>query len=165
LHPASAINHPPYAVITADVIGSQKWSRFTAIRNRKLVAASIAHQKQRIVLGPYTITTWDEFQNIACELRHVPGMIFDLRRLFHPLQDLANLFFGLQDGLRRHLVKTMEHHQRTHGGSKPGYRRRQVGRRQIHRLKKPAARTLLADPGFHRSHGRSGRHIARKHAT
>ncbi len=93
----SAINPPPYAVITADVIGSRKWPRFTAIRNRKLDAASAAHQKQRIVLGPYTITTWDEFQNIAAGLRHVPGLIFDLRRLFHPLQLRIGVGLGKVD--------------------------------------------------------------------
>ena len=93
----SAINPPPYAVITADVIGSRKWPRFTAIRNRKLDAASAAHQKQRIVLGPYTITTWDEFQNIAAGLRHVPGLIFDLRRLCHPLQLRIGVGLGKVD--------------------------------------------------------------------
>ncbi len=83
-----------------------------------------------------------------------------------PLQDLANLFLRPPgQPHRRHLAKTMGHHQRTHGGSKPGDRRAQVGRRQIHRLKKPAASTLLGDPGFHRGHGQSGRYIARKRAT
>jgi hypothetical protein len=82
----SATARAMHAVITADVIHSRRWTRFTAIRNRKLKKASAAHQGRGLVLGAYTVTTWEEFQNIASEPRHVPRLIFDLRRLFHPLQ-------------------------------------------------------------------------------
>jgi hypothetical protein len=93
----SATTRPIHAVITADVIHSRKWARFSAIRNRKLKRASAAHQSRGLVCGRYTVTTWDEFQNIASEPRHVPRLIFDLRRIFHPLQLRIGVGLGKVD--------------------------------------------------------------------
>jgi len=86
-----------HAVITAEVIHSRKWDRFTALRNRKLRQASAAHQKQGLVLSRYTVTTWDQFQNIASDLRQVPRLLFDLRRLCYPLELRIGVGFGRLD--------------------------------------------------------------------
>ena len=93
----SATARSPHAVITADVIHSRQWARFTAIRNRKLQKASAAHQSRGLVLGRYTVTTWDEFQNIAAAPRHVPRLVFDLRRIFYPLHLRIGVGLGKVD--------------------------------------------------------------------
>lgn len=73
------------AVLTADVVESRKVARFTAARDRILRKLSKEHLRAGAVLQPYTVTTWDEFQNVAAALPEVPGLIFDLRRLSRPL--------------------------------------------------------------------------------
>ncbi len=73
------------AVVTADVIESRKIARFTAVRDRILRRLSKLHLEAGAVLQPYTVTTWDEFQNVARSLSEVPRLIFDLRRLSRPL--------------------------------------------------------------------------------
>jgi SatD family (SatD) len=73
------------AVLTADVIQSRKIASFTAMRDRILGRLSREHLKAGVVLERYTVTTWDEFQNVAAALTDVPSLIFDLRRLSRPL--------------------------------------------------------------------------------
>jgi len=38
------------------------------------------------VVARYTVTTWDEFQNILAAPAHLPRVILDLRRLLYPLE-------------------------------------------------------------------------------
>lgn len=73
-----------YAAITADVIGSRSFPHFRADISRKLQKLSSAHLKQKLVLHPYTVTTWDEFQTLLVDLVRLPEIIFDLRRLLRP---------------------------------------------------------------------------------
>src|SRR5438552_133458 len=74
-----------YAAITSDVVESRKVKNFPLLRDQKLRHASQLHLQQKLVLQPYTVTTWDEFQNIVPDLREVPRVILDLRRWFRPL--------------------------------------------------------------------------------
>ncbi len=86
-----------YAVITADVVHSRQWNQFPALRNRRLKKASAAHRAAGWVLDRYTVTTWDEFQNVAAEVRYVPRLIFDLQRLFYPLRLRIGVGIGKLD--------------------------------------------------------------------
>ncbi|MGA7521529.1 MAG: SatD family protein [Acidobacteriaceae bacterium] len=75
-----------YAVITADVVGSRKLESFGKKRDRRLTAVSRLHLSQKLILSPYTVTAWDEFQAILRKPEDVSRVILDLRRFFYPLQ-------------------------------------------------------------------------------
>jgi len=80
------INQKCYSVITADVVGSRKIESFRPKRDRKLEEVSRLHLKQKLILSPYAVTAWDEFQAILSKPAHTPRVILDLRRLFYPFQ-------------------------------------------------------------------------------
>lgn len=73
-----------YAVITADIIGSRKIPAFRSKRDAKLRATSRLHMKKQLILSPYAVTAWDEFQAILRKPEYLPQVIWDLRRLFRP---------------------------------------------------------------------------------
>ena len=75
-----------YAVITADVVHSRRLPRFPPVRDARLRLRSRLHLDRKLVLQQYTVTTWDEFQNILADLSRLPPVILDLRRYFYPLQ-------------------------------------------------------------------------------
>lgn len=90
-----------HAVITADVVRSRRVESFTAKRDRKLEEISRLHLQQKLILSPYTITTWDEFQVVLSRPEHTPQAIFDLRRLFYPMQLWIAVGIGSAVGVRR----------------------------------------------------------------
>ncbi len=73
-----------YAVITADIIGSRKIPAFRSKRDAKLRVISRLHLKKQLILSPYAVTAWDEFQTILRKPEYLPQVIWDLRRLFRP---------------------------------------------------------------------------------
>lgn len=75
-----------YAVITADIVGSRQIQRFRSIRDQKLKPLSRLHVSQKLILSPYAVTAWDEFQAILSSPAHIPRVILDIRRNFQPLQ-------------------------------------------------------------------------------
>jgi hypothetical protein len=75
-----------YGVITADIVGSRKAGAFHAQRDKKLQELSSLHRRKKLVLSPYVVTAWDEFQVILSKPEHLPRVIFDLRRVFYPFQ-------------------------------------------------------------------------------
>jgi len=75
-----------YAVITADVVGSRHIQSFRSKRDHLLAAVSRRHLRQKLILSPYTVTAWDEFQTILSKPEYVPRVILDLRRLLLPLE-------------------------------------------------------------------------------
>jgi hypothetical protein len=75
-----------YAVITADVIGSRKVDAFRRRRDLKLRLVSKVHIEHRLLLSGYAVTAWDEFQGILRKPEYLPRVMFDLRRLFYPMQ-------------------------------------------------------------------------------
>jgi len=80
----SAISPQQYTVITADVIGSRKIGSFRSLRDARLDAVSMLHRENGLILSPYTVTAWDEFQVILSRPEYAPRVLFDLRRLFIP---------------------------------------------------------------------------------
>lgn len=75
----------PYAVITADIRGSRAVADFRKERDRKLKPLTKLHLAQKLIVSEYAVTAWDEFEGLTT-LSHVPTILFDLRRCFHPLQ-------------------------------------------------------------------------------
>lgn len=73
-----------YAVITADIIGSRKIPAFRSKRDSKLRILSRLHLKKQLILSPYAVTAWDEFQTILRKPEYLAQAIWDLRRLFRP---------------------------------------------------------------------------------
>ncbi|HEX4039349.1 MAG TPA: SatD family protein [Acidobacteriaceae bacterium] len=74
-----------YAVVTADVVGSRRIDSFRSQRDRLLASVSRLHLSQNLILSPYTVTAWDEFQAIIRKPEFAPRVILDLRRLLTPL--------------------------------------------------------------------------------
>ena len=78
-------NEDAYTVITADVVASRNVDSFLQLRDEKLSEISAFHLKQHLILSPYTVTAWDEFQVILAKPEHTPHVILDIRRIFFPL--------------------------------------------------------------------------------
>jgi hypothetical protein len=93
-----------YAVITADVVNSRKVVSFRAVRDRKLKAATALHTTQKLILSPYTITAWDEFQTVMSRPEHTPRIILDLRRIFHPLELRIAVGIGHASGVKKNPI-------------------------------------------------------------
>jgi hypothetical protein len=74
-----------YAVITADIRGSRAIANFRRERDAKLKPLTRLHLDQKLIVSEYAVTAWDEFEGLTTP-RHVPTVLFDLRRCFHPLQ-------------------------------------------------------------------------------
>jgi hypothetical protein len=75
-----------YTVITSDVVDSRKIESFRPKRDRKLTEVSRLHTKEKLILSPYAVTAWDEFQVVLTRPEHAPRVILDLRRIFFPLR-------------------------------------------------------------------------------
>jgi hypothetical protein len=73
-----------YSVITADIVGSRNIESFRQKRDTKLREISELHLRSKLILSPYTVTAWDEFQAIVSLPEHTPRVMLDLRRLFYP---------------------------------------------------------------------------------
>ena len=74
-----------HAVLIADVMASSVRKNMRGQLEKKLVAASEKHLKQKLIRFPYTVTAGDEFQTIATELASVPVLLLDLRAALQPL--------------------------------------------------------------------------------
>jgi len=93
-----------YAVITADVVDSLKVDSFRRKRDRKLGEVSRPHLKQKLILSPYAVTAWDEFQVILSEPEFIPRVILDLRRLFSPFELWIAVGMGSASGVHKEPV-------------------------------------------------------------
>jgi len=93
-----------YAVLTADVVGSRQVASFRSRRDRKLESLSELHLGKKLILTPYAVTAWDEFQVILRKPEHIPTVLLDLRRLFYPLKLWIAVGFGEVTGARRQPV-------------------------------------------------------------
>ena len=74
-----------YAVITADIVGSRQIAKFQRERDRKLKALSEKHRSAKLIISPYAVTAWDEFQAIVAKPTLFPSVLLDLRRHFAPV--------------------------------------------------------------------------------
>ncbi len=88
------------AAVIVDVRGSRKIEDFVSLRDRKLSLASSTHLSLGLIQAPYAVTVWDEFQTLTGQPRDVPRIIFDLRRLFHPMSLWVGVGIGEVTGLR-----------------------------------------------------------------
>jgi hypothetical protein len=88
-------------VITADVVDSRKIDSFRPRRDRKLKEISRLHLARKLILSPYAVTAWDEFQVILSKPEHTPRVILDLRRLFFPFQLWIAVGMGAVSEARR----------------------------------------------------------------
>jgi hypothetical protein len=86
VHILSVAKKNNYAVITADVVQSRSVEAFRQKRDKKLRELSAIHQQQQLILSPYAVTAWDEFQAILSKPEFLPRIILDLRRYFFPLR-------------------------------------------------------------------------------
>jgi SatD family (SatD) len=87
-----------YAVLVADVIGSSARRDLRGILGRRLAAAARAHQKERWIRLPYSVTAGDEFQSIVTAYSRVPELIMDLRMRLRPLQLRVGVGIGAVPG-------------------------------------------------------------------
>lgn len=78
----------PWAVVTADIVDSAKIEGLQKIRDRALDELSHRHLREKRVLGRYTVTAWDEFQNVLASPTEIPDVVWDLRLAFRPVNDL-----------------------------------------------------------------------------
>jgi hypothetical protein len=85
MNPVSSAD-PRYAVVTVDVVASRKVDAFLKARDFKLAKANSLHEAEGLILSPYTITAWDEFQAVLNSPVHIPRVVLDLRRIFYPLE-------------------------------------------------------------------------------
>ena len=74
------------AVIVADVVGSSRTRGLRSVLGVRLRLVTSAHLREGRIRLPYAVTAGDEFQTLACDLRQIPELIFDLRRQMRPLQ-------------------------------------------------------------------------------
>jgi hypothetical protein len=75
-----------YAVITADVVRSRSFANFRQKRDGKLAPLSRKHTADGLIVSPYAVTVWDEFQGILTSPQLFPRVIFELRRSFFPME-------------------------------------------------------------------------------
>jgi len=85
-------------------VNSRKVESFRPKRNSKLKELSRLHLEQQLILSPYAVTVWDEFQVILSKPEYTPRVILDLRRLFYPLQLWIAVGMGSASGIHREPV-------------------------------------------------------------
>lgn len=111
-----------YSVITADVVDSRKISSFRKVRDRRLAALSNFHLNEKLILSPYAVTAWDEFQVVLRRPELTPRVIFDMRRLLFPFELWIAVGLGNATGVRKAPVNI-------HGGGEAFERARMVADR------------------------------------
>lgn len=90
---------PQLAVLLVDVVGSRRLEDFRPRRDVLLGRLSQDHLDRDLLLTRYTITSWDEFQAIVVEPVHVPTVVWELRREFHPWELKVAIGLGRLDSL------------------------------------------------------------------
>jgi len=78
----------PWAVVTVDVVDSSKIADLPKLRDRALKDLSKRHLADQRVLGRYTVTAWDEFQNVLARPTEMAAVVWDLRLAFRPAIDV-----------------------------------------------------------------------------
>ena len=77
-----------WAVLTADIVGSQRVEDLRSRRDALLERLSKRHLEAGRILVRYTVTAWDEFQTVLARPSELPDVIWDLRLAFRPRLDL-----------------------------------------------------------------------------
>lgn len=84
-----------WVVITADIVHSSRVARLRELRDQAIADLSERHLGNGLVLGRYTITAWDEFQNVLSSLAALPDVLWDLHLASRPELELR---FGIGIG-------------------------------------------------------------------
>jgi len=71
-------------VLTADIVGSQQIEDLPQRRDAVLKPLSRRHLAEARVLSRYTVTAWDEFQNVLSRPQELADVVWDLRLAFRP---------------------------------------------------------------------------------
>jgi hypothetical protein len=71
-------------VLTADIVGSQHITDLPRRRDAVLKPLSRRHLEDGRVLSRYTVTAWDEFQNVLSRPQELADVVWDLRLAFRP---------------------------------------------------------------------------------
>lgn len=82
-------------------MNSRKIVSFRPKRNSNLKELSRLHLEQKLILSPYAVTVWDEFQVILRKPEYTFRVILDLRRYFYPLQLWIAVGLGSASGTNR----------------------------------------------------------------
>jgi hypothetical protein len=90
-----------YSVITSDVVDSRNIASFPQKRDRRLRHVTDLHMEQKLILSPYAITAWDEFQVVVKRPEFTPRILLDLRRLFYPFQLRIAIGIGRASGVHK----------------------------------------------------------------
>jgi hypothetical protein len=90
-----------YSVITADVVGSRGMASFPQRRDQKLRGITRLHTGMELILSPYTVTAWDEFEVVIAKPEFTPRAILDLRRTFYPLELRIAVGIGSAQGVHK----------------------------------------------------------------
>lgn len=86
-------------MLLADVVSSRRIDDFRAGRDRLLRRLSKEHLDRELVLVPYTVTSYDEFQTIVEDAWQLPNLVWELRREFRPWELKIGLGLGQVDAL------------------------------------------------------------------
>jgi hypothetical protein len=90
-----------YAVLTADIVDSRKVKDFPSARDRRLRPLAQMHTKGHLILSPYAVTAWDEFEGILSDLNYIPDILLDLRRHFYPMRLRIGIGIGVVSNPKR----------------------------------------------------------------
>lgn len=88
-----------WAVVIADIVGSSRIADLRQARDAQLAKLSQRHLQDGRALARYTVTAWDEFQNVLAEPWALPGVIWDLRLAFQPIELRIGVGLGAVDEL------------------------------------------------------------------
>jgi hypothetical protein len=75
-----------WVALTADIVHSRAIKDLRRMRDERLQAASKRHRKEKLIIAPYAVTAWDEFQTLVSDIEHIPRVVLDLRLSFRPFE-------------------------------------------------------------------------------
>jgi hypothetical protein len=87
-----------WGVIVADVVGSSRTRGLRSVLSSRLRLVTASHLREKLIRLPYAVTAGDEFQTVAADLRHIPDLLFDLRRRMRPLHLRIGIGIGRVSG-------------------------------------------------------------------
>ena len=87
-----------WGVIIADVVGSGRTRGLRSALSTRLRLVNASHLRDKRIRLPYAVTAGDEFQTVAADLRHIPDLLFELRRRMRPLHLRIGIGIGRISG-------------------------------------------------------------------
>lgn len=97
---SATLPHGDAVVLLVDVVGSSTLEDFVAGRDRRIGQLNERHQAEDLIVAPYTVTAWDEFQSVLWRLETIPPILLDIRRIFAPWEVYVAIGIGEVSGDR-----------------------------------------------------------------